>query len=159
YASTGYSPAGAQGTIMIARRNVFLGLCICPAFAIVGARAAEPSAKSFVEAIYSTYTGKNSNGLSLDNDAAVRRYFEPKLAALIIKDRKAARRGREARRRPLHRCAGLGRSTPSISPSVRLPPTRRARPLHSKMRASSAPLSSTSSSSARVGASPTSLGT
>src|SRR5262249_33106020 len=105
----GYSPAGAQGTIMIARRNVFLGLCICPAFAIVGARAAEPSAKSFVEAIYSTYTGKNSNGLSLDNDAAGRRYFEPKLAALIIKARKAAR-GEVGKVDvdPLHRCAGLG---------------------------------------------------
>src|SRR5262249_47552698 len=74
---------------MIARRNVFLGLCMCAAFTTVGVRAAEPSAKSFVEAIYSAYTGKNSNGLSLDSDAAVRRYFEPELAALI-KDRKAA---------------------------------------------------------------------
>ena len=61
------------------------------AFTTVGVRAAEPPAKSFVEAIYSAYTGKNSNGLSLDSDAAVRRYFEPELAALIIKDRKAAR--------------------------------------------------------------------
>jgi hypothetical protein len=76
---------------MIARRNVLMGVCICTAFAAVRVRAAEPSAKSFVEAIYAAYKGKNANGISLDNDAAVRRYFEPKLAALIIKDRKDAR--------------------------------------------------------------------
>src|SRR5262245_30056896 len=34
--------------------------------------------------------GKNSNGISLDTDTAVRRYFDPKLAALIIKDRREA---------------------------------------------------------------------
>jgi hypothetical protein len=74
---------------MIARRNVLIG--ICTAFATVRVLAAEPSAKSFVEAIYAAYKGKNANGISLDNDGAVRRYFEPKLAALIIKDRKDAR--------------------------------------------------------------------
>jgi hypothetical protein len=79
---------------MIARRNVLLGVWIGVAFATVGASAAEPSAKSFVEAIYATYKGKNGNGISLDNDAAVRRYFEPTLAALIVADRKnAAKRG------------------------------------------------------------------
>src|SRR6266851_5095212 len=76
---------------MIARRNVLMGVCICTAFATVRVRAAEPSAKSFVETIYAAYKGKNANGISLDNDAAVRRYFEPKLAALIIKDRRDAR--------------------------------------------------------------------
>jgi len=79
-----------QGAIMIARRNVLTGVCICITFATVGVRAAEPSAKSFVEAIYAAYKGKNANGISLDSDAAVRRYFEPKLAALIIKDRQDA---------------------------------------------------------------------
>jgi Protein of unknown function (DUF3828) len=44
-----------------------------------------------VEAIYAAYKAKNANGVLLDTDAAVRRYFEPKLAALIIKDRKEAR--------------------------------------------------------------------
>jgi hypothetical protein len=75
---------------MIARRSVLIGF-IGIAFAPIGARAAEPSAKSFVEAIYATYKGKNGPGVALDSDAAVRRYFEPKLAALIIKDREDAR--------------------------------------------------------------------
>lgn len=76
---------------MIARRSVLIAVCICTAFATVRAWAAEPSAKAFVETIYNAYKGKNAKGVSLDSDAAVRRYFEPKLAALIIKDRKDAR--------------------------------------------------------------------
>jgi hypothetical protein len=44
-----------------------------------------------VEGIYAAYKGKDARGVSLESDAAVRRYFEPKLAALIIKDRKDAR--------------------------------------------------------------------
>jgi uncharacterized protein DUF3828 len=76
---------------MITRRDVLMGLCTCTAFATVRVEAAEPSAKSFVEAIYAAYKAKNANGVLLDTDAAVRRYFEPKLAALIIKDRKEAR--------------------------------------------------------------------
>ena len=76
---------------MIARRNVLMGFLVCTAFGAGGVLAAEPSAKSFVEAIYAAYKGKNTNGISLDNGTAVRRYFAPKLAALIIKDRKDAR--------------------------------------------------------------------
>jgi uncharacterized protein DUF3828 len=76
---------------MITRRDVLMGLCICIVLAAVRVQAAEPSAKSFVEAIYAAYKGKNANGILLDTDAAVRRYFEPKLAALIIKDRRDAR--------------------------------------------------------------------
>ena len=34
---------------------------------------------------------QNSKGVSLDSNAAIRRYFEPSLAALIIKDRREAR--------------------------------------------------------------------
>ena len=82
---------------MIGRRNLLMGVWIgivLIALATVGAGAAEPSAKSFVEAIYANYKGKNAKGVALADDAAVKRYFEPKLAALIIKDRnKAARRG------------------------------------------------------------------
>jgi uncharacterized protein DUF3828 len=56
--------------------------------------AADSSAHDFVAAIYATYVSKDRNGLALDSDAKVRRYFEPSLAALILKDRKqAARRG------------------------------------------------------------------
>jgi hypothetical protein len=64
--------------------------CLWAVLAAVGAHAAEPSAKSFVESIYAAYKGKDSKGVSLETNAAVRRYFDPKLAALIIKDRKDA---------------------------------------------------------------------
>jgi Protein of unknown function (DUF3828) len=80
-----------DGITMIARRCVLVAFCACIALAAVPAGAADASAKSFVEAIYAAYTGKNSNGVSLDSDAVVRRYFAPKLAALIIKDRREAR--------------------------------------------------------------------
>jgi hypothetical protein len=76
---------------MIARRTVLIGLWLGVAFAAAAARAAEASAGSFVEAIYDRYKGKNANGIALGNDAEVRRYFEPKLAALIIRDRRQAR--------------------------------------------------------------------
>jgi len=79
---------------MIARRNLLVALCIGMALAPVGAMAADPSAASFVEAIYAPYKIKDGKGSPLDSDAAVKRYFEPKLAALIIRDRnKAAKRG------------------------------------------------------------------
>jgi hypothetical protein len=56
--------------------------------------AADPSAHDFVAAIYDTYVSKEHNGLALDSDAKVRRYFEPALAALILKDRRqSSRRG------------------------------------------------------------------
>ena len=75
---------------MIARHKILTAACICVALATVGARAADPSAKAFVESIYAAYKGKDSKGISLETDAAVRRYFDPKLAALIIKDREDA---------------------------------------------------------------------
>jgi hypothetical protein len=89
-AARGHSRAETAGTAMLVRRSILMGALIGIALATVGARAAEPSAKSFVEAIYAAYKGKNGNGIPLDTDAAVKRYFEPKLAALIIKDRKDA---------------------------------------------------------------------
>jgi hypothetical protein len=107
----GHSRPGMAGTAMLVRRNVLMGVLIGIALTAIGARAAEPSAKSFVEAIYAAYKGKNGNGIPLDTDAAVKRYFEPKLAALIIKDRKDADKRGEvgtARGRSLRRCAGLG---------------------------------------------------
>jgi hypothetical protein len=93
---------------MIARRNILMAACLCAVLAAMGAQAAEPSAKSFVESIYAAYKGKDSKGVSLETNAAVRRYFDPKLAALIIKDRKAAHGELPKRHRSLHRCAGLG---------------------------------------------------
>ena len=90
---------------MIARRSFRVALWIGLAFASVGAMAAEPSATSFVEAIYAPYKVKNGKGIPLDSDAAVKRYFEPRLAALIIKDRNKA--GGELSG-SVHRCPGLG---------------------------------------------------
>ena len=76
---------------MTVRWSVAAAVCLCLAFATVAVQAADPSAKSFVEGIYAAYKGKDARGIALDSNAAVRRYFEPKLAALIIKDRKEAR--------------------------------------------------------------------
>jgi hypothetical protein len=52
--------------------------------------AADSSATAFVTGIYETYKGSGAKGLPLDTDRAVRRYFEPSLAGLIIRDRKNA---------------------------------------------------------------------
>jgi hypothetical protein len=76
---------------MIARRDVLIA-ALSIVFTTVEAVAADPTAKAFLEAIYGAYKGKDSKGIPLATDADVRRYFEPKLAALIIKDRKDAKR-------------------------------------------------------------------
>jgi hypothetical protein len=85
-----YSPARKQGPVMIARRHVLFAIWIGVAFATGAASAAGSSARSFVDSIFANYTGEKANGVPLDNDAAIRRYFEPKLAALIIADRRNA---------------------------------------------------------------------
>jgi len=58
--------------------------------AIVAAPADDATATAFVSKIYGAYKGRDGKGVLLDNEAQIRRYFEPSLAALIIKDRKAA---------------------------------------------------------------------
>ena len=58
--------------------------------------AADPGATAFVTAIYAAYKGKNAKGIRLDTEANIRRYFEPKLAALMIKDQKDAARRHDA---------------------------------------------------------------
>src|SRR5262249_23016382 len=57
--------------------------------------AADVTATAFVTKIFDAYKGKNSKGISIDTDADIRRYFEPSLAAIIIKDRKDADRRKE----------------------------------------------------------------
>jgi len=57
-----------------------------------GPAYADAAAKTFLEKIYAAYKGKNSKGIPLDSAAMLRRYFEPKLAALMIKDRKDAQK-------------------------------------------------------------------
>ncbi len=82
---------------MLNRRIVLLSTAVLAVAVVASASplaAADPSAHDFVAAIYDTYVSKDRNGVALDSNAAVRRYFEPTLAALIVKDRKqAARRG------------------------------------------------------------------
>ncbi len=63
----------------------------CAAISLPAA-AADASAHDFVAAIYKTYVGKDGNGIALDTDQAVQRYFEPTLAALIRKDQIDAER-------------------------------------------------------------------
>jgi Protein of unknown function (DUF3828) len=77
--------------IMTARRVVLMAISLAVALVAPVARAADPSAQSFVQAIYDQYKGKDAKGVELGNDAAVRRYFAPGLAALIIKDRRQSR--------------------------------------------------------------------
>ena len=76
---------------MTARRVVLMAISLAVALVAPAARAADPSAQSFVQAIYDQYKGKDAKGVELTGNAAVRRYFAPALAALIIKDRGQAR--------------------------------------------------------------------
>jgi hypothetical protein len=82
---------------MLTRRTLMLGAaCALSIAAIAGtARADDAAALAFVKAIYAPYKGKNTNGITLDTDADLRRYFEPPLVALISKDRKDAARRHE----------------------------------------------------------------
>lgn len=79
---------------MPTRRDVLLAAA-CAAVALPAA-AADASAHDFVAAIYDAYVGKSGDGITLDTDQAVRRYFEPALAALIRKDQSDAERRNEA---------------------------------------------------------------
>jgi hypothetical protein len=79
---------------MITRRSFVFASMLAVALAPAGMALADPASKAFLEKIYAAYKGKNSKGIPLDSDAMLRLYFEPKLAALMIKDRKdAAKRG------------------------------------------------------------------
>jgi hypothetical protein len=77
--------------IMTARRVVLMAIGLALALVAPAARAADPSAQSFVQAICDQYKGKDAKGVELSDNAAVRRYFAPAMAALIIKDRRQAR--------------------------------------------------------------------
>jgi hypothetical protein len=79
---------------MLTRRILLAGACAAALAA--PAAAADAAAVAFVTAIYAAYKGKDAKGVALDSDAALRRYFEPGLAALIGKDQKAAARRHDA---------------------------------------------------------------
>ncbi len=94
---------------MRTRRELILGAACAAAAGL--ALAAEPSPHDFVAAIYDAYKGKDAHGRPLDDDDAIRRYFEPKLAAAMIKDRRAAARRKEVGTLdfdPIRRRPGLG---------------------------------------------------
>jgi Protein of unknown function (DUF3828) len=79
-------------------RRIFLFTAACSLVAprsIDAAPAADPAATAFVTKIYDAYKGKSSKGYSLESEADIRRTFEPALAALIIKDEKAAAKRKE----------------------------------------------------------------
>jgi Protein of unknown function (DUF3828) len=60
---------------------------------MVPARAGDTTTPlAFVTAIYGAYKGKDSVGIPLDGAKTIRRYFEPQLAAVMIKDQSAAAR-------------------------------------------------------------------
>jgi hypothetical protein len=63
------------------------------------ARVAPPTAKSFLTTIYQAYNGssaQSAKGLALDDADAIRRYFSPGLASLILDDNLAAGRPGDA---------------------------------------------------------------
>lgn len=60
----------------------------------VKARVTPATAKSFLTTIYQAYLGNSSQaarGIALNDSEAVRRYFSPGLASLILEDGQAAR--------------------------------------------------------------------
>jgi hypothetical protein len=68
-----------------------LCLAILSLLSAGAARAADPAAQAFLDAIYRTYGSPNSHGTRINSKAALDRYFTPELAGLIDKDAKAAK--------------------------------------------------------------------
>jgi hypothetical protein len=77
-------------SLMLDRRHVLLLGVLAAVSTGTPVMAADPAAQAFLVSLYNNYKGKGGNGVALDKEAVVRRYFEPALAALIIKDRKDA---------------------------------------------------------------------
>ena len=77
---------------MLSRRLLLAAAC---AALTAPVWAAEPLARDFVAAIYATYKGKDSKGVILGDARTIRRYFEPTLAAKMIKDQTEAAKRRE----------------------------------------------------------------
>jgi len=75
---------------------VVTGGFISGSTAATPAMTADATAKTFVTKIYDAYKGKSSRGISIASEAEIQRYFEPWLAALIIKDGKAAAKRKDA---------------------------------------------------------------
>jgi hypothetical protein len=80
--------------LILSRRAIVVGMAASTAIA-TAAMAADTSARAFVAAIYDAYVGKNGNGIALDSNQMVQRYFEPSLAILIVKDQNDAAQRKE----------------------------------------------------------------
>jgi hypothetical protein len=80
------------------RAFLFTAACLFIVPRSIGAAPAadRDAATAFVTKIYDAYKGKSSKGYSIENEADIRRTFEPALAALIIKDEKAAAKRKDA---------------------------------------------------------------
>jgi hypothetical protein len=76
------------------RRGFATGFAVALALpAPLLARAADVTARSFVEQIYGAYVGTaGQKGVPLDDAATIRRYFTPGLASLILDDQAAAKK-------------------------------------------------------------------
>jgi hypothetical protein len=85
---------------MLASRTLVAIVLAVPVllFPIGRSLADERSPEAFLEEIYDTYKGNSdqAHGISLDTDVDIQRYFEPSLAALIVKDREEAAKLDEA---------------------------------------------------------------
>ena len=79
---------------MPTRRAIVIAAAVCALFGET-ARADDGSAQAFIAAIYAAYKGKNAKGVRLTGEAALRRYFEPSLATMIVKDEQAAARRKD----------------------------------------------------------------
>lgn len=82
---------------MVTRRQIMLAMAVLGTSAASPARAAEPSAKDFVAAIYKHYQGKDAKGI-LINSPLAKSLMTPGLLALIEADAKRAERRREVPR-------------------------------------------------------------
>ncbi len=73
-------------TDLLSRRSVLVAAAAVLLPGLPGQAWADPAAQAFLEKIYAAYKGKKSKGIPLGSDAEIRAYFEPGLAALMIKD-------------------------------------------------------------------------
>ena len=83
-------------------RNAIIRFMLALSFAFLltadfaHARVAPPTAKSFLTTIYQAYNGnsaQSAKGIALDDADAIRRYFSPGLASLILDNSAAGRAG------------------------------------------------------------------
>jgi hypothetical protein len=87
----GSNPAKRQA-LDLSRRAIVVGMT---AGAVIAAAVADASPRAFVASIYDAYVGKNGNGIAFDSNQMVHRYFEPSLAAAIVKDQNDAAQRKE----------------------------------------------------------------